>query len=314
MKKSMVRSFVLLVFCAASTSFGYFYHLCVWKVVNKQTKKVQFVIGLADFHDKTHPANVIQRTYVDNSLLKKCVAVKGKLIVEDLSSINNDGKINCSHFGINSSEGVLGQLANKARSVGAAVDNVEYRYCRVAGIGPLLSNIKVSPHTFKSTATIKTSSLHKEVADEIEKIKRYDDGKELNALYKRVTAAVWNGLSKLAFNVKSTIAHYCAKLHRKQYRQELEKLCIFDSALIDMKIMHSIAASPEAPFIFVAAGGSHIEQMSAMLNKMGYESIFATPQVAPFTIKKIVNAGAANGSSDNAPQPVDITLIDRFIK
>ena len=156
--------------------------------------------------------------------------------------------------------------------------------------------------------------MHKEVVDEIEKIKKYDDGRELNGLYKRTAATVLNALSKVAFNTQATIAHYSGKLPQKEYRQELEKLCIFDSALIDMKIMHSIAASPEAPFIFVAAGGSHIEQMSAMLNKMGYESIFATPQVAPFTIKKIVNAGAANGSSDNAPQPVDITLIDRFIK
>lgn len=313
MKRSMLIGLVMVVFFTVSTNFGYFYHLCVMKKINKQTGKVQFVIGLADFHDKTHPANKIQRFYIDNSLLQKCVAAKGKIIVEDLSSVNNDGRMNCCNFGINSCEGVLGQLANKARAAGAAVDNVEYRYCRVAGIGPLLNNIKAHPDSFRSSVTIKTVSLHKEVADEIEKIKQYDDGKELNALYKRTVAHVRNALSKIAFNVKSTIANYCTKLPSKQYRQELEKLCIFDSALIDMKIMHSIAASQQAPVIFVVAGGSHIEQMSTMLRPMGYESIFATSQPTGPTIKKVVNANC-NRTSEVLPEPVDITVIDQFIK
>jgi hypothetical protein len=313
MKKGAVRSFIAVVLLISTTNFGYFYHLCVMKKINKQTGEAQLVIGLADFHDKTHPANKIQRFYIDNSLLNKCVAAKGKIIVEDLSSVNNDGRMNCCNFGINSCEGVLGQLANKARAAGAAVDNVEYRYCRVAGIGPLLNNIKAHPHSFKSSASIKTSSLHKEVIDEIEKIKQYDDGKELNALYKRTVANVRNALSKIAFNVKSTIANYCAKLSSKHYRQELEKLCIFDSALIDMKIMHSIAESPEAPVIFVVAGGSHIEQMSAILKPMGYESVFATSQSTNPTIKKVVNA-SCDSVSEVLPEPVDITVIDQFIK
>jgi len=286
------------------------------KRVNKQTNKVQFVIGLADFHDKTHPANKVQRIYIDDSLLKKCVAVKGKLIIEDLSSINNDGRMNCCNYAVNSCEGVLGQLANKARECGIDVDNVEYRYCRVAGIGPLLSNIQASPYSFKSTMAISTAMLYKEVADEIEKIKHYDDGKILNAIYKYTLTAVCNVLSKIAFNIaqqQSTIAHYCSGLQRKEYKQELEKLCIFDSALIDMKIMHSIVAAPQAAFIFVAAGGSHIEQMRDMLKRMGYELVFATPQSASTTIRRVVNAGSSS-SSENAPQPADITVLDRFIK
>lgn len=318
MKKSTVRGCVALMFFTVSTSVGYFYHLCVMKkIIDKKTGKVQLVVGLADFHDKTHPANKTQRVYIDNSLLKQCAAVKGKLIVEDLSSINNDGRMNCCNFGINSCEGVLGQLANKARSVGVVVDNVEYRYCRVAGIGPLLSNIAATPYSFKSSAAITIASLYKEVVDEIEKIKKYDDGRLCNALYKRTVATVCSALSKIGFNAKQhkiTIARHCSGLPRKQYRQELEKLCIFDSALIDMKIMHSIAASPDAPVIFVAAGGSHIEQMSTMLKPMGYEVVFATTQPVCSTIKKVVNAACTDVSSDVLPQPIDITVIDKFVK
>jgi hypothetical protein len=311
----MARFIVALMAISCGTGFGYFYNLAVdKKVMDKQPHRGQVIIGLADFHNKTHPANKSQRVYLD-SLLKKCVALKGKLIVEDLSSVNNEGRMICCNYGVNSCEGVLGQLASKARALGVLVDNVEYRYCRVAGIGPLLNNIQSNPHSFKSSAAITTASLHKEVVDEIDKIKKYNDGKVLNGMYQRTLADVHRDLSKIAFNAqhKSTVAHYCSNLQRKQYRQELEKLCIFDSALIDMNIMHSIASCPEAPFIFVIAGGSHIEQVSAMLKKIGYESIFAMSQPACPVIKKVVNSGS-DASSDIVPQPLDITIIDKFIK
>ena len=303
---------IICIVLTSSNNFGYVYHLCVMrKVFNKQTNQSQIVIGLADFHDKTHSVNQQQRLYIENILLKKCLEKKGTLIVEDLSSVNNEGRMNCCNFGINSGEGILGQLANKAREAGVLVHNVEYRYCRVACISPLLNNITVNPNACKSAVAIDTASLHKEVTDEIAAIKQYDDGKELNAHYKRTVAIVKKALSALALcsdkhNVqkKSTVAHYCSRLPRKRYKQELEKLCIFDSPLIDMKIMHAIVASPDAPLIIVVSGGSHIEQMSAMLKKIGYESIVATPHFIDSTIKKVVNG---------MPQSIDIAILDAVI-
>src|SRR5258708_2219223 len=154
---------ILLLALTSSVSLGYFYNVCaIRKVMDKKTRKQQLIYCLADYHDKKHPANKSQRIDLD-LLLKKCAAIKAKLVVEDLSSINNDGRMICWNYGVNSSEGVLGQLANKARALGIAVDNVEYRYCRVAGIGPLLNDVSVSPHACKSAATISTASLHKEI-------------------------------------------------------------------------------------------------------------------------------------------------------
>ncbi|HLW72854.1 MAG TPA: hypothetical protein VKR54_02295 [Candidatus Babeliales bacterium] len=300
MKRIIGNSVIIIALLSCSQSLSYFYHLCVMrKVMNKQTNAQQLIICLGDYHLKSHTANKDQRMHVE-SLLKKCAAVKGKLIVEDLSSVNNDGRMVCCNFGINCSEGVLGQLANKARALGVCVDNVEYRYCRVAGIGPLLNNCKATPHSFRSAATIAMSSLHKEVVDEIEKIKKYNDGKILNDLYKRAVSTMRTALSKINFNDKKTVADYCAQLPRKQYRQELEKLCIFDSILIDMNIMHSIAACPHEQVIFVIAGGSHIEQVTNLLTRMGYGSVFST--------------SAATAESEVHPAPVDITIIDRFIR
>ena len=297
-------------------NFGYFYQAAVAaSKVDNRSQKQQLIVGLWDFHLKNHPANKIQRKHLDDYLLKKLAAVKGKLVVEDLSSVNNDGKMICCNFGINSAEGVLGKLADKARSMGIGVDNIEYRYCRVAGIGPLLNNLKASPHSFRSTVTIKGSCLHKEVADEIEKIKKYDDGKILNGYYKRATKVAHDALIKVGFNNQKTVADYCKTLQAKQYRQELEKLCIFDSALIDMNIMHAIAKYPKEQLIFVIAGGSHIDQVMSMLQQMGYELLLKTSlsNGGGSTVKKVLNSETISSVSDTYPQPIDLSVINKFI-
>ena len=274
--------------------FGYFYQVAI------AADEQQLVICLGDYHLKCHPANKAQRLYIE-ALLKRCVGKKVKFIVEDLSSVNNDGRMVCCNFGISCSEGVLGQLANKARALGITVDNVEYRYCRVAGIGPLLNNLKAHPCDIRSSATIVLGALYKEVLDEIEKIKKYDDGKLLNSFYKRAIASVHAALAKMNFNHKCTVADYCTQLSQKQYRQELEKLCIFDSALIDMNIIHSIATS-DAAVVFVCAGGSHVEQVHSMLQKVGHKSLLKTSVVTTPTVK-----------SETYPEPIDMTIIEQFM-
>src|SRR3990172_6052959 len=292
MKNIVWGSIVIMALLLCNNVFGYFYHGCVAKkTIHKHT---QYIILLADYHDKTHPANKNQRMHLE-LLLKRCAGLKGKLVVEDLSSMNNDGRMICCNYGINCSEGMLGQLAHKARELGIAVDNVEFRYCRVAGIGPLLNNIQANPFSLRSSATITALSLHNEVIDELEKIKKYDDGKQLNKVYRKTVAAVRDMLVKmrLCADQKCTVAHYCAQLQPKRYRQELEKLCIFDSSLIDMNILHSIVTCPTTPFIFVVAGGSHVEQVIAVLKCIGYEIIFATP------LEKV-------------PRPIDISVLDTF--
>lgn len=294
MRGILLYGFVMILICMSTDAYSYFYHVCVLKVTDTHGEQ-QWVVLLGDYHDKTHPVNRNHRAYLE-LLLKKCVAIKGKLIVEDLSSINNDGRMICSNFGIDSSEGILGQLASKARELGVLVDNVEFRYCRVASIGPLLKNLHVDPFTLPSSATITVVSLHKEVVDEIEKIKKYNDGKLLNDFYKKTIGRVRTDLAKmhLSESQKATIAHYCAHLRSKKYRQQLEKLCIFDSALIDVNILHSIAACPRAPFIFVVAGGSHTIQVADLLQSIGYEMVFATLH--------------------SEFEPVDISVLDRFVK
>jgi len=302
----------------SSNSVGYYYYMCIWKeIVNKNIDNPQIIVGFADFHDQQHSINRQQQVDFDQILLKKLATYNGKLIVEDLCSVNNDGRMNCCNFGIHSEQGVLGRLADKAREAGVGVDNVEYRYCRVAGISPLLNKLNQNPSSFKSAVAIDTLSLHKEVIDEINTIKNYNDGKILNAVYKNAIASVNKELLRINFGNSSrqkkiTIADYCSKFSHNQYRQELEKLCIFDSSLIDMKIIHSIVTSPQTRYIVIAAGGAHIEQMNTMLKKIGYALVFATPQPLCLTLKKLVNINN-NTQPEDIPQPIDIAAVSKFI-
>ncbi len=315
-KEELKRLIVAILLCAHGYSQGYYYDLRVMKkIINKQTNQQQLVFGLGDYHDKTHPANKAQRGYLE-SLLKKCVGSNSKVIVEDLSSVNNDGRMVCCNYGVNCSDGVLGQIAHQARSLGVAVDNVEYRYCRVASIGPLLSNLRANPESFRSSATITTASLYKEIVDEIAKIRKYDDGKLLNSLYKRTTNTVCDALRKIEFNQEkpSTVAHFCKQLQSDHYRHNLEKLCIFDSALIDMNIMHSIVNSPEVSLFFVFAGGSHIEQVSELLKRLGYETVFATSQKSSHEIKKVLNSDSIYTPADTNPIPIDMSMVETFLR
>lgn len=289
----IIKFFVIMVLLITNNNFGYFYYACVVKII--KNNKPQYIILFSDYHDKMHDANKNHRRALE-CLLKKNKSCNVKLIVEDLSSINNDGRMICCNYGINCARGVLGHLANKARALGICVDNVEYRYCRVASIGPLINNIQADPHSFRSSTGIKLGMLYNEIINEIEKIKRYDDGKKLNVFYKHAVAQVRNTLCKMKLCSKdktATVAHYCAQLHQEKYRQKLENLCIFDSALIDINIMHSIMSSAE-PIIFVVAGGSHIQQVHALLKQIDGQTIFATP-------------------GEKVPQPIDLVLIDTFI-
>jgi hypothetical protein len=283
--------FLIVILCINSQGFGHFYYMSIVK--HYTHNGCQHIVLLADYHDKKHPANTIQRSYLEY-LLQRCCKQKIKLIVEDLSSSNNDGRMMCANYGINCATGMLGHLAYRARSWGIDVDNIEYRYCRVASIGPLLSNITADPHTFKSSTTITLISLYKEIMNEVEKIKQYDDGKKINTFYQRILEQVHTRLSHLKLgHSDETLARYVQAFQKSEYQHKLEELCIFDSGLIDSNILHSIMQS-DAAFIFVVAGGSHIEQVNRVLKMIGYKEICA--------------------SRNSNFEPIDVTVLEKFLK
>jgi len=295
--------------------FGYVYQLSVMKkVINSQTNDTQIIIGIGDYHDKNHPANADQRSYIE-SMIKKCK--NGKLIVEDLSSVNNDGRGMCCSYIINARGGILGKLADVVRADSGDVDNVEYRYCRVAALGPLLNNVQAEPSRIASTSMISLTSLAQEVSNEIERVKRYDDGVVLNALYKRTALEVAKAFKQLRLDETkyTTVADYCSNVSKKNYSKELEKICIFDSPIIDMKILHSIVSSPDKSVIVVAAGGSHIEKVNTLLAMLGYKKIVA-PSGDFLKYHAVESALGSEGKKTDSlatPPALDMHILDQFI-
>jgi len=316
MRNYFFKKIFFIVGIVFFNSYGYIYEISVMKkVIDPKKDHYQLIIGIGDYHDKDHPANQDQRAYLED-FIKLCHTLGAKLIVEDLSSVNNDGKGMCCNFAINSRGGVLGKLADMARLHSIDVDNVEYRFCRVAGIGPLLNDPYSKPYDFASASSINIKSLYKEVVEELGQISQYDDGKLINNLYKTLIIDVKKVFNKLKFDytMKQSIAQYCAQLPKHNYLKNLEKLCIFDSPLIDIKIMHSIVSSPDKKIIIVAAGGSHIEKINSMLASLGYKKII-TPTVTSHKYQHIDNA-LSSGNKNNKqsrPQAINLTILDQFI-
>jgi hypothetical protein len=295
MKKKVTPVVCTLILIMSNGIYGYFYHVSVMKKkLSKKDQHAQNIILLGDCHDKKHPANQHQKIYL-NYILQRCMQKKSKLIVEDLGSINNDGKMFCCNFKINCPEGLLSALAYKARMLGIMVDNIEFRYCRVAALGPLLHHTRQALTAIKSSGVITTHLLYKEVVEELKKIEHYDDNKQCNALYKKAVLSVRELLKKIKLpNNSLPVAQHCLQFPISSYKEEVEKLCIFDSALIDMNILHSIVISPEVASILVIAGGSHTHQIATVLQRMGYETV----------LQRI---------NDDC-QPIDISLIDPYIQ
>jgi len=286
------------------------------KKANSSPLKEQFIIGLGDYHDKDHPANKDQRSYLE-LILKKSLA-RVKLIVEDLSSVNNDGNGMCCNYAISTRGGVLGKLADFARAYLIDVDNVEYRFCRVVAVGPLLNSASIAKNS-TSGAAININELYKEVVDELEKIRKYDDGSMANALYKRIIADVNKAFGQLKLDhIRNiSIGEYCSRLSKNNYIKNLERLCVFDSPLIDLKILHSIVSCQDKPIIIVAAGGSHIEKMNSFLQSIGYQKV-AIPSTSAHIQQNVYNmlaSGKRKNSSNryNKPSAINLDVLEHFL-
>jgi len=285
------------------------------KAVDSASSKPQIVIGISDYHDKDHPANADQRAYLE-SILKRHDVANIKLIVEDLSSVNNNGRGVCCSYIISARGGLLGKLADTARGYSLDVDNIEYRFCRVAGVGPLINKEYERPYDSASTAAIPMDALCKEVLDELKHIADYNDGIRINAEYKRIIDEVTKAFYSLKLDqVKGmSIADYCARFNKDTYKKSLERLCVFDSSLIDAKIIHSIVSS-DKPIIIVAGGGSHIDNVNTFLASIrGYKKTV----MPPVTEHKYQSVNSSLGTGNKKrffgrPLAINLTAIEQFL-
>jgi hypothetical protein len=325
MKLQWVLIFVGIWVSSISKSF--IYEIRILKQWNQRYQRFDYVIGKSDFHDKSHPATHVQEIQLQN-IMARCNKQSTKLIIEDLSSHDINGRAHsCGPFVINSQGGILGGLTQRCEQKGFHVDNVEYRYCRVASLGPVINNIEQVEMPFQSTHAISVGLLLQEIEDNIKEIKTFNDGKRLNALYERIVRDVKIELAKLKLHETrhSTVAHFMAHNSTKENRLDvLNNLLTVDGPLLDIKIMHSIKNAQKlitTPrddlYLFVIGGGSHILRVcNWLVQHDNWHHVYATPIIygREYDVLKCIGSPMMQGGYCMRPEPTDLDIVMRYIR
>lgn len=311
------RGVILLISIATSYCSGFVYQIQVLRRWHDALQQYQYVIGLSDFHDKAHPINPKQRAYLER-LVFRCPRKTTKIIVEDLSSASNDGRIACGNYIVNSRGGVLGGLADVLRRSYFDVENIEYRYCRVAALGPLINNLDQPFDTFSSANALSIKALYQEVMREMEHIRSYADGGILRNCYKKITNTVVHALKRLHLDRfrDCSVAQYCARFIKPHNRhEELQTLCTFDSDLLDLKLVHAVINAEDKQYILAVAGGTHIKHACNLLRHAGFKPVFTTQinAIQEHNLSKCLGSHIVDNRFCVKPEPVDITLLSRFL-
>ncbi len=163
---------------------SYLYQAVVMRKWNDLHDRYHYFIGLGDYHNKKHPANQEQRDQLAN-LFAQADPTDVKVLTEDLSVRNSDGRFSFGRLYVNSRGGFLGGITERCQCWGIDVDNLEYRYARVCALGPLLNHSKQHPQSFASVRGISVDQLYREVSDECDRIDSFDDGPILNEWYQK---------------------------------------------------------------------------------------------------------------------------------
>lgn len=287
-----------------------------WVPEHQQFQKVIF---LSDYHDRSLPENAEQRS----SVLKKigcCKPCDTKIVVEDLSSCNAHGACGCCRFSLTSKTGLLASMAQECKQRGHEVENIEYRYCRVIALGPVLHNISANPQNIPTAQEIMVADILKEINQAIQEIKNHRYDKKFAVIIAQYVDSITKELDSLdiAHYATKSVGHYLADRTWATNRLEfVKRLLIVDSSLLDLKVVNAVLDAQNKKCIIVLAGGTHINHATDLLKEMGYELIHQTH--AQFFKESDINkchvgSDIINNSYCIKPLAVSIDVIDQFLK
>jgi rhodanese-related sulfurtransferase len=310
------KIFIYSLLFAYMPSQNYIYRIDILKPT---TKESPLILCLSDFHDKTHPETGPQQVYLDK-LLDQLAEKNTFVIVEDLSSPNTKtGLTGCGNYSIDSRGGILGGLSTTCKQKNIPVENVEYRFCRVAAFGPILNNLSKSPNSLDSANKINIGTIYREIKRAIERIQTFQDGSAIQKYYNQNINQVLNELTRLQVQGTSqlSIAEYLQKNSTPQMRLEtLKKLLTFDSGLLDTSFVHAVLQSHDKDIILIVAGGAHINNVCELLEKNGYRRIYNTP-VGYFQERNLDGCIGSRIIDENycvKPKATDLRALDKFIE
>lgn len=309
---------ILLGVCGliASGCSAFIYEVKVLKKWDEQRKRYHYFIGCSDFHDKRHDATKSQVAAI-YGLLKQLPKKDSKIIVEDLSTVNNCGRKACGRFFLNSRGGILGGLAQTCQSHSLSVDNIEYRYCRVIALGPLLHDLKADVNTIPSMKGIHVRDIVQEMQSTVNEIKRYDDGAHLASWYSKHLKELAYQIERLKMDrhTHESMADYVHKYTTHATRlKALKHLLTFDSALLDVKMVHSVQAAADKERVVAFAGGTHIARVVDMLKKMGYKEIYSSQSnyFREHNLDKCLGSNITDGTFCVRPHPVSHEVLRKI--
>jgi len=265
-----------------------------------------------------HPETSTQRAYLDN-LLDQLAKKNAYVLVEDLSSPNTmSGLTGCGNFSVDSRGGILGGLSTTCQQKQIPVENVEYRFCRVAGFGPVLNNPNKSPSTLDSANKITIDAIHTEIKQAITRVQSFPNDLNVQKYYNQSADNVLNELKRLNLNNKTdiNIANYLMQKTTPLMRPDLlKRLLTFDSELMDMIFVNAVLQAKNKNIILIIAGGAHINNVCELLEKIGYKRIFNTPvsYVQEHNLNGCIGSRIIDENYCIKPQAVNLDQIDQFI-
>jgi hypothetical protein len=287
---------------------AFIYEVKVLKKWDSARKRYHYFIGLSDFHDKQHNATPAQ-TEAIRQLLRQMPRHETKVIVEDLSTENNCGRKSCGRFFLNSRGGILGGLAQTCKDHRLDVENVEYRYCRVIALGPLLHNLKADLSSIPSLKGVRVSDIMQEVQSTADHIKQYNDGSTLSKWYAEHLRDLAVHIERLKMEQYKNIsmADYVSRHTTHENRlKTLKYLLTFDSDLLNVLMVHYVQAAADKERVLAVAGGTHINHVVEMLKKLGYQEAYSTkPEYfREHNLEKCLGSNITDGAFCVRPHPV----------
>lgn len=315
----MKKLLVIIAVLSVHMSSAFIYEVKMLRKWDAARNRYHYFIGYSDFHDKKHEANKQQLATI-KQVLASCDNQDTAVFLEDLSSPAADGRVGCGDFYVNSRGGVLGGLTQVCKNMKLTTDNIEYRYCRVASLGPVLNNLEQSPRNFNSVREISVGQLGQEVDREIDAIASYDDGPALNALYQEKLRTVAHEREKLVLNADSThsVADYVEQSSDSAGRLSfLMDAFTFDSELLDFKLVHGILHATDKSRVVAFAGGAHISRASDLLQKYaGYELVYETDVefANEYDLQRCLGSNIIEGKYCVRPTPLNINLFSKIIR
>ena len=199
------------------------------------------------------------------------------------------------------------------------MQNIEYRYCRVVALGPVINNISSDPNSFPSTKRMTVSHLMQEIEQ------TYND-----LLFSSMTSSFKNQFMEKSQNVnksmqklnlmnhhQKSIAEYLATTTTPINRLEVVKnLLTFDGILIGFKLVDAAIKADEKEKIIAFAGGTHINEAYDLLQKIDkWEPVTHSELNAiKSSVARGINAPLNEKGLQNKPQPISLELLEHYLK